>query len=316
MNFHRLMKCWKVLLAMGASVSVVLAQEEPVPVPVPVPDTDVELIVREAVDRALRDRPTDSNTPDRGAVRPGETNGPGPGSTSAPPPAAAVIAPSAAPVSPPSTVSPQPGAGSGNTKGGSYGFSRDRTSRDTTGRTSPGSRDDRAARLAIVRTVPPALAMPKEMSLALTRSIFIHGRQYTPLETDVVVRPPPVEIYTVPPPPYLARPEKTLLFNGVVGPDGKFTALIEDTMGLKVIALKVGDPVARGKIAALTLYTLDYESGGKIKQIHLGENFDGESIAPSSTRPSTVGGTPSEASGGGALSDVLEKMRQKRLQGK
>ena len=172
-----------------------------------------------------------------------------------------------------------------------------------------------------------AKPMPKEYGLVAARSIFIKGMQYPPPPRDPSFRPPglnPGPTTTILPPP--PRPEKILLFNGATDADGQWVALFEDTSISKVLVFKVGDKVARGKVAAMTLGTLDYDSNGKVKHILMGQNLDGEVVAVSTTRPSlastsgpTTGpsggpdGTGGLPSGGGS---ILEQMKLRRLQGK
>ena len=147
--------------------------------------------------------------------------------------------------------------------------------------------------------------MPKDYSLLVSRSVFVHGRM-----TDIrPVDPNGGTPISVPP-----RPEKSLLFNGATKADGELVAFIEDMTAGKVLKLRVGDPVARGKIAAITLDTFDYDSGGKVRQIMLGQNLDGEAGLPTS-RPTTSSSSPgSSTPGGSPLTDILERLRQKRAQ--
>jgi hypothetical protein len=173
-----------------------------------------------------------------------------------------------------------------------------------------GVRDKKPVKVIPSRTVPPAKPMPKELALVLGRSIFIHGPQDHVGET---LPPGPTTKQFVPPP---HRPEKSMLFNGVIDANGEYLALIEDTSVAKVLALKVGDKVAQGKVAAITLGSLDYDAAGKVKRVLLGQNLDGEAISVSTTRPSMPGVDSSAGPATGPNADILERLRQRRLQGK
>ena len=173
------------------------------------------------------------------------------------------------------------------------------------------------------RTVAAAKPMPKEFDLVVTRSIFIKGLQYRgPDKTNTEPRDP----RSSEPRPTLARPEKNLLFNGAMDADGQWIALVEDISIAKVLTLKVGDKVAGGKVAAMTLGTLDYDANGKVKRILMGQNLDGEAVSIATTRPAlaTTGPTTESLpgpmvvplSGPGGAADILEQMRLRRQQGK
>ncbi len=174
----------------------------------------------------------------------------------------------------------------------------------TTASSQPGAPKDRFARVSPpARSIAAAKTMPKDYSLLVSRSVFVHGRMPDPRTPE----PPGVPI----PAP---RPEKSLLFNGATKADGELVAFIEDMTAGKVLKLRVGDSVARGKIAAITLDTFDYDSGGKVRQIVLGQNLDGEAGLPAS-RPTTSSSSPgSSTPGGSPLTDILERLRQKRAQ--
>ena len=89
--------------------------------------------------------------------------------------------------------------------------------------------------------------------------------------------------------------------------------------------VQVGDAIARGRIAAITLDTLDYAADNKVVHVQAGQNLRGESAAPaasgtvastgSTTAPSTGG--PGDASaagsaGSGGSNDMAERLRRRR----
>lgn len=157
-----------------------------------------------------------------------------------------------------------------------------------------------------VRSVAAAKVMPKDFALLVSRSVFVHGRMPD-------IRPPGPG----PGPTPTLRPEKALLFNGATNADGELVAFVEDITAGKVLKLRVGDPVARGKVAGITLESFDYDSAGKKQRIALGQNLDGE--AGTATSRPTTSDSPSGSSGpltpgGTGPMDMLERMRQKRAQ--
>ena len=181
-----------------------------------------------------------------------------------------------------------------------------------TASTQPTFTRDRFARATPpTRSIAAAKVMPKEFAMLVSRSVFVHGRM--PVDS-----PPRERSNDGPPVIPMARPEKSLLFNGATNSDGQLIALIEDTAAGRILKLKVGDPVARGKVASITLDTFDYDSAGKVQRVMLGQNLDGEASS-ATTRPTTVTATSGPSgepappgTGGGPLADIMERMRLKR----
>jgi hypothetical protein len=136
----------------------------------------------------------------------------------------------------------------------------------------------------------------------------------------------------------VGRPESALVFNGVTIVNGEADALIEDTSSNRVTTVRPGDPIAGGKVSAITFDDLTYEVGHVGKRVAIGENLDGveatfgsgsaSSITPPSA-PSTpasgvsastappAGAAPSGVAPAGASSeDILARMKAARLSGK
>jgi hypothetical protein len=169
------------------------------------------------------------------------------------------------------------------------------------------------------RTVGAAKPLPRDFNLLVSRSVFVHGPQRIFEGPEVPPTTQPGNSSFQP-----SRPERTLLFNGSTRTEGEWVAFIEDTVASRVLKLKVGEPIARGKVTAITLSSLNYDANGKSTLVAIGQNLDGESAAPSSTQPS-LAGAPSTGPGGsqggpgaspglsGPANDMLERLRQKRL---
>jgi len=129
-------------------------------------------------------------------------------------------------------------------------------------------------------------------------------------------------------------PEESLVFEGAMETGNQFLAFVEDRNVGKMLMLQSGQSIARGKITAITLNTLDYVSDGAVLHVQIGQNLRGE--APTSPSDSTVStgsaatpssgttsGDNSAAGAGGSTAnggnDILERLRRRRqqeLQGK
>lgn len=172
---------------------------------------------------------------------------------------------------------------------------------------------------------------PRQYSAMLSRSIFIKGRQWVPdggSVRDRSARPAFTTTTSTTPPPSSSFAEGMLVFNGASDADGKMVAFIENTGMNQISRYHVGDPVgqgAPGRIAAITLDSLDYSVGPRMTHVRLGQNLNGIDVPIITTQPvietygSSAGssGTTQPASGttssGTAISDIERRMREKRL---
>ena len=169
--------------------------------------------------------------------------------------------------------------------------------------------------------------LPREYAILLERSIF----------TNHVARPPspfrgtggPVsasEAARSAAEQAAAAQEAALAFRGAMLEGGKLIAFVEDTSAGKTYRLKTGDPLGRGRMGVITLEYMVYQVGDKQTRVEIGHTLTGTGIAPATTRPSGAGlptasssnSSPSSASSSSSTppggNDVLEKMRQRRLQ--
>jgi hypothetical protein len=109
--------------------------------------------------------------------------------------------------------------------------------------------------------------------------------------------------------PSLDRAETGLIFNGVTQTANTIDALVEDTISGKVITVHTGDAIARGRVKAITFDTLEYESNGRVTAVQIGQNLAGNGVdvsaIPTTTAPAGSGASPQ---------DILERLRQRRLQ--
>lgn len=124
--------------------------------------------------------------------------------------------------------------------------------------------------------------------------------------------------YIPPPSGGPSRPERGFILTGVFMEEGKgYLALIEDARGGNVLRLQAGQSVAQGKVTRLDLSSIDYESSGRTTRVEVGMSLDGGvSSGPMiSAMPTTNPSSSGSSSGsGGSINDVLERMRQRRMQ--
>jgi len=112
-------------------------------------------------------------------------------------------------------------------------------------------------------------------------------------------------------------PELAFILTGIVKEEGVYRAYIEDVPNSKVLRLNVGDAVAAGKIAAIEIDAISYESAGQQVWVDVGRDLTGgifnaaaaTATTQSSTSPAGLTATPNTAN----LS-MEEKMRLRRAQ--
>ena len=106
---------------------------------------------------------------------------------------------------------------------------------------------------------PPAPPMPPDYNVMLTRNVFVRGPAH---------------------PSGPIGPESNFGFNGVVIDDGTYTAFIEDLGGKRTMRLKAGDAVGQGKLKSVGDTSIEYEAGGKVTRIQIGQNLLGAPLPP------------------------------------
>ena len=161
----------------------------------------------------------------------------------------------------------------------------------------------------------PPPPMDKAFTVLLERSIFSkdgRSRSARPVSTAPSSQP-----YVRP-----LTPEQANVFRGVLCPDEEYVAFIENIQNGQVNVLKAGDEIAGGRIAAITLDTMNFAAAGKLHEIRLGQNLAGEmpsaTTMPTGSFTGSYAGTTSPSSSTSTPSDpkqaaILEAMRQKRL---
>lgn len=132
------------------------------------------------------------------------------------------------------------------------------------------------------------------------RNIFLRERR-RPSEPTTAPAPAP------PPPP----PESGYALVGIVLEDGAYRAYFERRPSGGVVRLSIGDPVARGIIAAIEIDAVLYQSEQGSNWVELGQDLSG--------RGAVAATTPATSSGGGGSPDepglsIEERLRRRRAQ--
>ena len=111
----------------------------------------------------------------------------------------------------------------------------------------------------------------------------------------------------------LPRSEQPYVLTGIIRKeDGDgFYAFIEDTRGGTTGKYHIGDTIGPCRITAMTFGTIDVTTTKKTLTIEIGMGLDGGapstplvSVSPTTTKPALTGGA----------ADILERLRQRRLQ--
>lgn len=182
------------------------------------------------------------------------------------------------------------------------------------------------ATLAAALPVGPNLAprpISVEYRVLLSRSIFIRGRQqvFDPGNLSDGGRriysnelSPSTTQSTQPDIAPSWSPENTLVFNGASDANGQMVAFVENTALNSIARFQVGDAIASGKVAAITLDQLDYAVGPRVTHVMLGQNLSGVDMQVLTTQPVTATTGPAGLGSTGGADDVLERLRRRRLQ--
>jgi hypothetical protein len=136
------------------------------------------------------------------------------------------------------------------------------------------------------------------------RSIFIHGEQTH--DTDDA-RPATDSSTSV------ARPQAVLIFNGVARVNDQLAAFFEDTDSHEVVIRHQGDALAQGRVTNITLDSIDYDAGGHVTHVALGQSLDGGNGTSLADQPTgSFSGNSGSSSGSG--DSVLDRLRRRRQQ--
>jgi len=163
-------------------------------------------------------------------------------------------------------------------------------------------------RPAAAEAAPPSLPLIYDQVSA--RNIFIKGDQRPPPAASAAAGPVDVGPY---------RPTASqLILTGISLEDKTKVAFLEDQVAYTVTRVKIGDPIANGKVANMTLDALDYKDpNGNIIRVTVGFNLAGGDVwgvaaspdGGASTRPAITG----PRAPGESMEDYLKRRRAAEL---
>lgn len=99
---------------------------------------------------------------------------------------------------------------------------------------------------------------------------------------------------------------------GLVREHGTYSAFIEDSRSGTTTKYELGDSVGGGKISAVGLDHIDFTQDGRTMSIALGQTLAGTTPGPTEMAGSS-GASPTTGPSGN-IQDILERLRQRRLQ--
>ena len=178
----------------------------------------------------------------------------------------------------------------------------------------PAPAESRPARPGEVPVIRPEVekAFGDRYAVLIERNIFSRNRPQRYIPAGQSASRDRGEGKATPP-----QPEDSMVLTGVAFRGGIYTAFIENSRTGTTVQAKVGDAVARGKVAGIKLNGVTYELEGKAVSLDLGKTLAGGSSSlpsASSTSSTKAGEKSATAAGSAATSEVLERLRQRRLQ--
>jgi len=128
--------------------------------------------------------------------------------------------------------------------------------------------------------------------------------------------------------PAVMNPESYYVLKGIAQEDGEFVAFLEDTQRGQILRVRKGDSVARGIVKALTLDTIEYQSGERTTTVAMGYDLEGgrgavtltqmyELSQTYSTTPQQPAAQPANSSGQaqeGDEAEILKQLMERRQQ--
>ena len=126
---------------------------------------------------------------------------------------------------------------------------------------SPATRPTRGGAAASAPGAPQ-ITLPSAFATLNKRSIFARNG----MASGAAARP--------------VSPESTFGLRGIVFDDTSFVLFVEDTTSHRTLQLRPGDAVAGGKVGQISLDEFEYESGGTVKHVRLGQNLAGAPLPP------------------------------------
>lgn len=86
--------------------------------------------------------------------------------------------------------------------------------------------------------------------------------------------------------------DSAFALKGVSQEDTRYTAYVEDAAAKRVIPVRVGDLLARGRVRDITLHAVEYEVAGRVTHVDIGQTLDGSGTANIAAAPASVSPPP------------------------
>jgi len=117
-------------------------------------------------------------------------------------------------------------------------------------------------------------------------------------------------------------PERSTVLTGTLRRGEEWIAFVEDLRTGVTSSVRAGEPLLRGRLAAVALDYIEYELDGQTVQVKVGDSLAGgspgvsdmaEGSGPDESAPTGAdAGRASPTAGPGSAADILEQMRQRR----
>ena len=104
------------------------------------------------------------------------------------------------------------------------------------------------------------------------------------------------------------KPEADTVLTGILEKDGELIAFLENRKTKAVQLARKDDPVARGRIATISLNSIEYLCDGASVWVEVGKSLAGGAAEPA--KPEATG--PRADSGSPETNAILERLRKKR----
>jgi hypothetical protein len=116
--------------------------------------------------------------------------------------------------------------------------------------------------------------------------------------------------------PVAPDPERFVWLRGVARKDGAYIACLEDMRSGRLLNLRTGDSVARGKLTDVKIDSVRYALDDKVFEIRIGNNLEATTaLPPAGSGAETTSGGDAAAPPAGTTEgagDLLERLRQRR----
>ena len=162
------------------------------------------------------------------------------------------------------------------------------------------------------QSLAPAGPRPRSTSdykLLVTRNIFARDRSTPSSSSPPTSFSPPTSSGATP------TDEDCLVLKGTAGQGDRWLASFEDTRSSDTtIWVAPGQPIGPGKVVAVSIDGVQYRNGRTARTVRIGENLAGGVVELPSSAAASASSQPTSEPDSGGEGDILQKLRQRRLQ--